>query len=97
MAELLEAAMVICFGASWPMAIIKSWRSRTSKGKSIIFIFLIMLGYACGICSKLISGKITYVFIFYVLNLIMVSIDCGLYFRNKRLDAPKTDICATTK
>jgi hypothetical protein len=40
----------------------------------------------CGIASKLFSGRITYVFFFYVLNLIMVSIDCGLYFRNARLD-----------
>lgn len=86
MAEILEAAMVICFGVSWPMSILKSWRSRTSRGKSIQFIFLILIGYVCGIASKLFSGRITYVFFFYVLNLIMVSIDCGLYFRNARLD-----------
>jgi hydrogenase/urease accessory protein HupE len=86
MAELLEAAMVICFGLSWPMSIIKSYRSRTSKGKSLLFIACIMFGYACGILSKLVSGALTYVFGFYVLNLIMVSIDCGLYIRNARLD-----------
>jgi uncharacterized membrane protein len=86
MAELLEAAMVICFGVSWPMSIIKSYRSRTSKGKSLLFIACIMFGYFCGILSKLLSGTLTYVFGFYALNLIMVGIDCGLYIRNARLD-----------
>lgn len=86
MAEILEAAMVICFGISWPVSIMKSWRSRTSKGKSIVFMCFILTGYVCGILSKLSSGKITYVFVFYVINLIMVSIDLGLYFRNARLD-----------
>jgi uncharacterized membrane protein len=89
MAEILEAAMVICFGVSWPVSILKSWRSKTSKGKSIAFILLIIVGYLCGIFSKIASGKITYVFIFYVINLVMVSIDCALYFRNARLDKQK--------
>jgi hypothetical protein len=86
MTELLEAAMLICFGISWPVSIIKSYRSRTSKGKSIVFILLVMVGYACGILSKIWSGRITYVFVFYVINLIMVGIDCALYIRNVKLD-----------
>ncbi len=86
MAEILEAAMVICFGLSWPISILKSWRSQTSKGKSIFFMSFILIGYACGILSKIATGNITYVFVFYVINLVMVSIDCGLYFRNARLD-----------
>lgn len=86
MSEIFEAAMVICFGISWPTSIIKSLTSRSAKGKSIIFLICIVTGYVCGIISKLVSGKITYVFIFYVLNLIMVSIDLVLFFRNKKLD-----------
>lgn len=85
--EFMEAAMVISFGISWPASIIKSYTSRTAKGKSLFFLGMILFGYACGIASKLISGKITYVFIFYVLNFIMVSTDMVLYFRNKRIDA----------
>jgi hypothetical protein len=84
--ELFEAAMVISFGISWPMSIIKSYTSRTAKGKSLFFLLMILFGYGCGIASKLIADKITYVFIFYVLNLIMVAIDTVLYFRNKRID-----------
>ncbi len=86
MPEFLETLMVIAFGISWPMNIVKSVRARTAKGKSFLFLLFIWLGYVAGIASKLISGNITYVFFFYVLNLLMVSLDMILYFRNRRLD-----------
>jgi len=87
MGQLFEAFMVICFGISWPVSIIKSLRSKTAKGKSLIFIIFVAVGYLCGITSKLVSGSpLTYVFIFYVINLCMVTFDIGLYFRNARLD-----------
>ena len=88
MSELFEAIMVICFGISWPTSILKSYRSRTAKGKSILFLSMIFIGYIAGIVSKLTSEKpLTYVFFFYVLNLIMVFTDIILYFRNKSIDA----------
>ena len=87
MAEILEAAMVISFGVSWPTSIIKSYRARTAKGKSLLFLCFIFFGYICGIAAKIITGNITYVFAFYVLNLLMVGTDIALYFRNRRLDA----------
>ena len=86
MAELFEAGMVIAFGISWPANILKSWKTRTAKGKSLAFLVFILAGYVCGIFSKLISGNITYVFIFYIFNLVMVTADILLYFRNSRLD-----------
>jgi hypothetical protein len=86
MAQLFEAVMIICFGISWPISIRKSLVSRTAKGKSLLFIFFIFAGYAFGITSKLIAGQITYVLVFYVLNLIMVGIDIVLYFRNLKHD-----------
>jgi hypothetical protein len=84
--QVLEAAMVILFGISWPLNIIKSVRSRTAKGKSLPFLVFILAGYICGVLSKIIGHSITYVFVFYVLNLVMVGIDFALYFRNRRLD-----------
>ena len=87
MSQLFEAFMVICFGISWPTSIIKSYRSRTANGKSFLFLFFIFPGYIFGIISKLVAGHITYVFIFYVLNLIMVGIDICLTIRNRKLDA----------
>ena len=37
MAEALESLMLILFGISWPFSIAKSYKSRTNKGKSIVF------------------------------------------------------------
>ena len=91
MAELFEALMVVSFGISWPMSIWKSFTSRTAKGKSLFFLCMILFGYACGITSKLMMQKLTYVFVFYVLNFIRVAIDLCLYFRNRRIDQSKED------
>ncbi len=86
MPELFEAAMIICFGFSWPLSVYKSLKSKTVRGKSLLFECLIWTGYVFGISGKLITHNITYVFIFYVINLIMVSVDLVLYYRNYKLD-----------
>lgn len=87
MSSLMEAAMVLCFGASWPLSLYKSITSRTAKGKSLLFECFIWIGYIFGLTGKIISGNITYVFLFYILNLVMVSLDILVYFRNKKLDS----------
>ena len=85
--EIFEIIMIVCFGFSWPMNVIKSWRARTTKGKSLPFLLLIITGYVFGIIGKLIGGSFKwYVLFFYVLNLAMVSVDLALYVRNYRLD-----------
>ncbi|MDR1625281.1 MAG: hypothetical protein LBT33_01960, partial [Spirochaetia bacterium] len=86
MADILEAFMVICFGISWPANIINSWKVRTAKGKSLVFLIFIAFGYLCGILAKIISWNITYVLLFYLLNAVLVVADIFLYFRNRRLD-----------
>jgi hypothetical protein len=86
MSELLEACMVICFGISWPLSIVKSYKARTARGKSLLFMLFVLVGYGFGIAAKLIAENLTYVFIFYVLNFIMVTTDILLYFRNSLLD-----------
>jgi len=85
MSELFEVIMVVCFGISWPASIVKSYRSRSTKGKSLFFLFLVWIGYLFGIASKLLNNNITYVVCFYILNFVMVSLDIGLYLRNSRL------------
>ncbi len=88
--ELLEAVMVVCFGLSWPMSIIKSYKSRTAKGKSLFFLMMIWVGYVAGVVWKVIAwsktGVFTYPSVFYIINLIMVSIDIYLYFVNRARD-----------
>ncbi|MDD2493000.1 MAG: hypothetical protein PHD85_03870 [Bacilli bacterium] len=86
MAEIFEVFMVVLFGLSWPLNIIKSIKSRTAKGRSIFFVICIMVGYLCGIVSKIFADKITYVFIFYCINLVMVGVDLGFLLRNIKLD-----------
>ncbi len=87
LSQLLEIAMLVLFGCSWPFNIMKSIRSRTAKGKSAGFMLMIMSGYVCGLAAKFVSGNVTYVAAFYVLDLVLVSADFCLYWRNRRLDA----------
>ena len=85
--ELMEIAMIVAFGCSWPMNVIKSYKARTAKGKSLTFLILVLFGYICGITGKLIAHTFKwYVLFFYVLNFIMVSADLLMYIRNCRLD-----------
>ena len=86
LAKVFEAIMVISFGASWPLSIMKSYKARTAKGKSLWFLLLILFGYAMGIASKFIGDNVTYVTYFYMLNFCVVSVDLAIYFRNKSLD-----------
>ena len=91
MAQILEAAMIICFGISWPVNIAKSLKSKTAKGKSIVFLFFILIGYLCAIAGKIISNKINWVFWFYVVNTLMVSLDIIIYFNNRKRDKKKDE------
>ena len=34
-ATAFETVMIICFGLSWPFSVYKSWKSRTTKGKTL--------------------------------------------------------------
>ena len=94
MSEFFEILMIVSFGASWPLNVIKSYKARTAKGKSLPFLLLIFFGYIAGIISKFINpvymasvGEKWYVLFFYFLNLTMVGVDLLLYVRNKRLDS----------
>ena len=86
MAQVFEMIMLICFGLSWPFNITKSVRSRTAKGKSLWFEVCIIVGSLCGLAGTFISGNVTYVAAFYILDFTMGTIDLVLTIRNKRLD-----------
>lgn len=98
MSEILEICMILSFGASWPMNVIKSYKSRSTKGKSLTFLILIFVGYIAGIASKFTNEAYMaafaskwYVLCFYILNFLMVGCDIVLYFRNLRLDSKAAD------
>ena len=60
--------MLIAFGLSWPPAIFTALKTKTTKGKNVLFDVCIWFGYAFGIAAKFISGDVTYVMAFYLFN-----------------------------
>lgn len=80
--------MLICFGLSWPINAIKSYRAGTAKGMSLPFICLILFGYVAGITAKIILIEETKIFVLivYILNLLTVGFNLFVYFRNRHLD-----------
>lgn len=86
MGSILETVMLLCFGFSWPLNVIKSYRAGTAKGSSLPFMILIITGYIAGIFAKLVTGQTNYVLIAYILNLAIVSLNVVVYFRNISLD-----------
>ena len=86
MAHILEATMLICFGCSWPISVVKNVRARSAKGMSLPFILLIMFGYVAGIAAKFVSHSINYVLAVYIFNLLAVSANLVVYFINRNID-----------
>ena len=83
MAQFLEVGMLVCFGISWPISVVKNLRSRSSSGKSLLFTVVIIIGYLFGIANKLYSGAITYVFWLYVFNIVVVTMDLVISLVNR--------------
>ena len=81
MSSIFETIMLVCFGLSWPINVIKAYKARTAKATSLPFILLIFIGYIAGISAKIISGQMNY-----LLNLAIVFLNIVVYFRNVALD-----------
>lgn len=93
MSEILETLMLISFGMSWPLNVIKSYKARTTKGKSLSFLYLIFFGYTVGTIGKLLNEAYMaqlstkwYVLAVYIFNLTMVGADLVIYYRNRLID-----------
>lgn len=87
-AKILEAIMLIMFGFSWPFNLLKSIRSKSTKGKSLLFLILIDIGYVAGITSKFFNTSFVWatdwwVFAIYIINFLFVSADLTMYFINR--------------
>ncbi|MBR3816133.1 MAG: hypothetical protein U0L11_07370 [Acutalibacteraceae bacterium] len=89
MGSIFETVMLLCFGFSWPMNLIKAYNAKTAKGTSLPFILLIIIGYVAGITAKIVTGQTNYVLAAYVLNLAIVLLNLVIYFRNSTLDKKK--------
>lgn len=86
LAHLFEAGMLVCFGFSWPINVVKAYKARTAKSTSLAFICLIITGYVAGVTAKMINHQYNYVLAVYFMNLAIVLANVAVYFRNKALD-----------
>jgi len=74
-----EILMLVCFGASWPVAVLKTYQTKSIKGKSMLFLVLILLGYIFGTIYK-ITTDLDYVIWLYIANGVLVLADMTLWF-----------------
>jgi len=81
--SIFEIIMLICFGSAWPFSIYRSWKSKSVKGKSLVFLFIVMVGYLAGIMHKFFFNYDNVIYL-YITNFSLVTIDTALYFRNRK-------------
>ncbi|MBM7853913.1 hypothetical protein JOC37_000278 [Desulfohalotomaculum tongense] len=81
--SIFEIIMLTCFGAAWPFAIYKSYTSKSTEGKSLSFLIILLIGYIAGVLHKLFYSYDQVIYL-YIINFIMVFIDMILYLRNRK-------------
>ena len=79
-----EVIMMVCFGFSWPFAIVKTIRVKNPAGKSYLFLSLIIIGYIAG-CIHKVTHQMDWVLALYIINALMVATDMCLclYYKSK--------------
>ena len=96
-AKVLEVAMLVLFGVSWPISLVKSIRSKSTKGKSLVFLVLIDIGYICGMTSKIVSTTFVWstdwwIFVIYAVNFSFVTADLIVYLINRSRETKMTPV-----
>lgn len=89
--SILEAGMMFCFGISWPFQVAKTYKTKNVKGKSILFLWLVELGYLMGMGHKVLYNMDAVIYL-YALNFILVGSDMVLYYIYKNRPENKTKI-----
>ena len=84
--------MLICFGVSWPVQIVKTIKAKNPAGKSLLFIALVITGYICGIFFKIL-GRFDWVIALYFFNACAASLDLALcvYYINRNRKGVQND------
>jgi len=83
--SVLEAGMMVCFGASWPFQVRKTFKTKNVKGKSILFLWLVELGYVLGMLHHILYAPDRVIYL-YFMNFLLVGTDMTLYYKYKNLD-----------
>ena len=84
--SIYEAIMLLCFGASWPFAVMKTYKSKSAAGKSSLFLILVLIGYISGIIHKILHS-LDIVTVLYVFNAGMVLLELILYYKYKKAES----------
>ncbi|MCE5249006.1 PQ-loop repeat-containing protein [bacterium] len=88
MTTIFEGIMIFCWGVSWPAAVIKTYRTKSIDGVSIVFLWFVFTGYISGLLFKISeassSGTINPVIVLYIFNFLLVGIELILYYRYRR-------------
>ncbi|MHB9132761.1 MAG: hypothetical protein ACYDBB_16965 [Armatimonadota bacterium] len=74
-----EIGMLVCFGVSWPFSVYKTWKTKTSTGRSFVFLWLVLIGYISGVIHKLLFS-LDFVIALYALNALLVTTDLLLCY-----------------
>lgn len=82
---IFEILMLLCFSAAWPFSIARSFKSRSTRGKSLVFLVVILVGYAAGIIHKANCNRDPVISL-YIFNGSLVLTDIILYFRNRVIE-----------
>jgi hypothetical protein len=80
--SIFEIIMLVCFGISWPAAIVKTLKCRSVKGVSPLFYWLVLTGYVAGTIHKLIFSRDIVIFL-YIINCMTVLAQTILYYYHK--------------
>lgn len=94
--KIFEVIMLICFGISWPVTVYKTLKTKSTQGKSLIFMLAIVVGYISGIVGKIVNSDLSYVLILYCFNLMVVLTDLTLYFVYKNRECTRDRRKATS-
>ena len=84
MTHILEAAMLVCFGFSWPFAIAKTVRAKNPAGKSYLFAAFVIVGYIAGSTARFMRDGVDAVFCLYIFDMLMVITDTALCLHYRR-------------
>lgn len=87
--QVFEAGMLMAFGISWPVDVMKTLRTKRTEGKSVAFMSLVFCGYILGMCGKLAraigSGEaIEWITALYVFNAAIIAIDIAVTLRLRK-------------
>ena len=87
--EMLEGGMLVCFGISWPVDIVRTIRTGRTEGKSLAFMSLVLAGYILGMGAKLarVAGTGRWpelITLLYVFNAVAIIVDIAVTLRLRR-------------